>query len=460
MPYMPEISTLTANSAGIINTIRDNASADYRNAIPEVEDTTESIRMVGTQIMAFQPHMNEFINALVNRIAIVSITSRRYQNPMRWAKKGILENGETEEEIFVNAAQGMPYDCNDETLAMFKLYKGDVRSSFHSLNLQSVYPISINESELRLAFMSRDGVTDLIAKKVESLYSGLNYDEFILTKYIIARLALDGMITNQTIAATQTEADMKATITSVKGITNLFQFYSPNYNIAGVNNFTPVDNLYIMTTATFDASMDVNVLAAAFNMDRAQFIGRRTMVDSFALNANEQARLAALLARDKSFVPLDEGDNEALATIQCVALDESFFRIWDVTPDKFTEQYDALHLRWNEFLHAWRIYSASPFANVVMFSSQTPTVTTVTVNGPSTANAGDTVQFTASVSGSDFANKGVTWTITTTSLTAGTATINSMGMVKISEDAEGSFTVTATSAQDSSKTNTKTCTIN
>lgn len=457
--YRPTVSTLNSNSAGIINTIRDNASTDYQNAIPEVQDTTESIRMVGELIMAYQPHMNEFVNALVNRIALVSITSRRYNNPLRWAKKGILEYGETEEEIFVNAAQGMPYDCNGEALDMFKLYKGDIRSAFHSLNMQTYYPISINDQELRLAFLSRDGVTDLISKKVESLYSGLAYDELIMTKYIIAKLAISGSLTPVVVEEPTDAEGQKAITKTIKSTTNKFQFFSPNYNIAGVNNFTPPENLYIMMTADFDAANDVDVLAAAFNIDRVQFMGRRALVDSFALNANEQARLAALLARDKTFTPITTAENQMLEKIQCLALDEAFFRIYDVTPDKFTEQYDAVHLRWNEFLHAWRIYSASPFANCVMVTYQESTVTSVTVNGPTPVDPGETYQYTAAVAGTGFFNKGVVWSLVTTGVTAGTVTIDQMGRVTVSEDAEGTFSVVATSTQDSTKSNTKAITI-
>lgn len=456
--YRPVVSTLNANSAGIINTIRDNASLAFQNAVPEVEDTTESIMAAGTQIMAFQSHMNEFVNALVNRIALVSVTSRRYSNPLAWAKKGVFENGETEEEVFVNAAQGKPYDCNGEALDMFKLYKGDVRSAFHSLNLQSYYPISINDQELRLAFMTRDGVTDLISRKVESLYSGLNYDEYIMTKYIVARLYLGGMLTPVAVTAATDEASQKAITKSIKATTNKFQFYSTNYNIAGVNNFTPPENLRIMMTADFDAANDVDVLASAFNIDKVEFIGRRAMVDTFQFNDNELDRLDTLLAKDKGYTRITDDENELLADILCLALDEEFFRIYDVTPDKFTEQYDAVHLRWNEFLHAWRIYSASPFANCVVVTTGKPTITAVTINGPDDITADTAEQYTASVSGTGAFNKGVVWSVATQP-TTGTATIDNMGYLTVSADATGTVTIKAVSAEDSTKSNTKTVTI-
>ena len=456
--YRPVVSTLNANSAGIINTIRDNASLAFQNAVPEVEDTTESIMAAGTQIMAFQSHMNEFVNALVNRIALVSVTSRRYSNPLAWAKKGVFENGETEEEVFVNAAQGKPYDCNGEALDMFKLYKGDVRSAFHSLNLQSYYPISINDQELRLAFMTRDGVTDLISRKVESLYSGLNYDEYIMTKYIVARLYLGGMLTPVAVTAPADEASQKAVTKAIKSTTNKFQFYSTNYNIAGVNNFTPPENLRIMMTADFDAANDVDVLASAFNIDKVEFIGRRAMVDTFQFNENELDRLDVLLAKDKGYTRITSAENELLANILCLALDEEFFRIYDVTPDKFTEQYDAVHLRWNEFLHAWRIYSASPFANCVVVTTGNPAITAVTINGPADITPDTAEQYTATVTGTGAFNKGVVWSVSTQP-TTGTATIDNMGYLSVSADATGSVTIKAVSAADSTKSNTKTVTI-
>lgn len=456
--YRPVVSTLNANSAGIINTIRDNASLAFQNAVPEVEDTTESIMAAGTQIMAFQSHMNEFVNALVNRIALVSVTSRRYSNPLAWAKKGVFENGETEEEVFVNAAQGKPYDCNGEALDMFKLYKGDVRSAFHSLNLQSYYPISINDQELRLAFMTRDGVTDLISRKVESLYSGLNYDEYIMTKYIVARLYLGGMLTPVAVTAATDEASQKAITKAIKSTTNKFQFYSTNYNIAGVNNFTPPENLRIMMTADFDAANDVDVLASAFNIDKVEFIGRRAMVDTFQFNENELDRLDVLLAKDKGYARITSAENELLANILCLALDEEFFRIYDVTPDKFTEQYDAVHLRWNEFLHAWRIYSASPFANCVVVTTGAPTITAVTINGPADIDPDTAEQYTATVTGTGAFNKGVVWSVSAQP-TTGTATIDNMGYLSVSADATGSVTIKAVSAADSTMSNTKTVTI-
>ena len=120
MPRRPTVSSLNANSVGIVNAIRNQASADYYQAVPKAEQTTESIRAVGEAICAFQPRMNEFITALVNRIARVVVTSRMYQNPWAFAKKGVLEMGETIEEIFVDIADVHAFDPEDAAQTVFQ----------------------------------------------------------------------------------------------------------------------------------------------------------------------------------------------------------------------------------------------------------------------------------------------------------------------------------------------------
>ena len=125
----------------------------------------------------------------------------------------------------------------------------------------------------------------------------------------------------------------------------------------------------------------------------------------------------------------------------------------------YTEQYNADGLSWNEFYHVWRTYSASPFSNVVMLSTTASSVTTITVNGPMNIDPGKSVQYTASVSAGDFTNKGVVWSVSPDSITAGSVTIDQFGVVTASEDAAGTALVKATSAVDPSKTGSKTVTV-
>lgn len=450
MPIKPTVSQLNANSVGILNAIRDNASAEYYQAVPQAQATTESIRAVGEQILAFQPRMNEFVSALVNRIARVVVTSKLYSNPLAFAKKGILEYGETIEEIFVDIAKANSYDWNstNETEQAFKREHPDIKTAFHAMNMQTYYKATVSEQNLRQAFLSLNGVTDLIARIVNSLYSGAAYDEYIMMKYVIAQSLIPGNVTMTNIDEVTDEASGKAAVKKVKAITGKLQFMSNQYNIAGVNTFisSPSD-IFVVMTADYEASIDVDVLASAFNMDKVQFMGQRVLVDSFSFNVGELARLDELLENDPTYVRPSADDLAALKTVGIVVMSRDWFQVYDVL-NQFTEQYNAALLYWNEFNHVWRIYSASPFAPIVGFTTTTPSITSVTVNVPSTAKAGDRIVAVATVTGTAFVNKGVKFSLTR----ATNATIDeNTGFITFNEKATGSYTVNATSVFDPTK---------
>lgn len=447
MPIKPTVSQLNANSVGILNAIRDNASLEYYQAVPQAQATTESIRAVGEQILAFQPRMNEFVSALVNRIARVVVTSKLYSNPLAFAKKGLLEYGETIEEIFVDIAKANSYDWNstNETEQAFKREHPDIKTAFHALNMQTYYKATVSEQNLRQAFLSLNGVTDLIARIVNSLYSGAAYDEYIMMKYVIAQSLIPGNVKMTNIDAVDDEASGKAAVKKVKAITGKLQFMSNEYNIAGVNTFisSPSD-IFVVMTADYEASIDVDVLASAFNMDKVQFMGQRVLVDSFSFNVGELARLDELLENDPTYKRPNDDELAALKTVGIVVMSRDWFQVYDVL-NQFTEQYNAALLYWNEFNHVWRIYSASPFAPIVGFTTTTPAITAVTVKVPSTAKAGDKVVAVATVTGTAFANKGVKFSLTrTTNVTIDENT----GFIAFNDKATGSYTVTATSVFD------------
>ena len=456
MPNRPVVTNLNARSVGILNAIRNNASAEYYNAVPRAEDTTESIRAVGQAITAFQPRMNEFVSALVNRIARVVVTSRMYSNPWAFAKKGLLEYGESIEEIFVDIADSVPFDPLRAETEVFKRNKPNIRSMFHAMNLQTEYPVTVSQQQLRQAFLSASGVTDLITRIVNSLYSAANYDEFIMMKYVIAVVADAGGLAFETISAVTNQATAEAAIVKIKENSTLFGFMSDKYTSAGNKNFVDTGNVYVITTAGFDALTDVDVLAKAFNIERANWAGRHVPIDSFAFNEGEIARLNQLLADDPVYqaapITINGTLNTALGTISAVMMDEQFLQVYDVL-NEFTEIYNPKGLYWNEFYHLWKIYSASPFVNALMFTTTAKSVTSVTISGATTANAGERKQYTAAVVAGEFTNKGVVWSIS--GITG--ATINQDGLAYF--PVAGTATITATSLSDSTKTDTETVTV-
>ena len=451
MPTKPQVKTLNANSVEILNTLRANASPNYQDMVPYAEGSLDSVREIGAIIMQYPALQNEFLSALVNRIGMVLVTSKLYRNPWAFMKQGMLEFGETIEEIFVNIAKPFEFNQERSETTIFKREIPDVRAAFHVMNYTKFYKATISNDQLRQAFLSWNGITDLIARIVDAMYTGANYDEFITMKYLLAKHLIAGNIYANQIDTVSTE-NMKSIVATIKGVSNSLEFLSNKYNYNGVETYTNKSDQYILVNAKFDATMDVEVLASAFNMDKAEFMGRRVLVDSFGNLDN--ARLKLLFAEDPNYTEISEDDLQALDNIPAVMVDRYFFMIFDNFYN-FTEQYNGEGLYWNYWYHTWKTFSISPFHNAVAFVPGAPTITSVTVE-PSTASGavGSTIQLSAKVVSTNFAPKTVTW-----SSSSENVTVNSSGLVTIGTGATGSVTITATSTYDSSKSGTCTITV-
>lgn len=447
MPTKPKIVTLTNSSADVLNAIRNNASIYYREHVPIATADAESIRTIGATIMDYTALQNEFISSLVNRIGRVILTSRTYDNPWAMFKRGFLEFGETVEEIFANLAQPFTFDAEVAEKEVFKREIPDVKSAFHVMNYQKFYKATISRTQLKQAFLSEQGVLDLIAAIVDSMYTAANYDEFITMKYMLARHIIDGKLHPVTLGADYTEsADaVKSAVSTIKGASNAMTFLSTDYNVAGVYKATPKNEQYLIVSSEFSAVMDVEVLAAAFNMNKAEFMGRVIMVDSFG--SQDTARLGQLFAGDATYHEISTAEMSALNTIPAVLVDRDWFMIFD-NLNQFDENYNGQGLYWNYFYHVWKTFSVSPFANNTVFLPNAPTVTSVKVN-PSAVSAGvgQTVQLVATVETSGFAPQTVTW-----QTDSDYATVNASGIVNLLDGASGTITVTATSTYDVTKT--------
>ena len=408
MPTQPKSKKLAANTVDILNVIRNNATHNYRDYVPEASEDIDSIRAIGNIIMSMPNLQNEFLSALVNRIAMVIITSKSYENPWRFFKKGLLEYGETVEDVFVNLAKVHSFDQHTAESEVFKREKPDVRAAFHTMNYQKFYKVTVSDRELRQAFLSLDGVTDLIAKIVESVYTSANYDEFLVMKYMLAQAILDGRLYVEEIAQVSA-ANMKSIASTLKSVSNKLEFMSNKYNIAGVMTHTTKADQYLLVDADFDATMDVEVLASAFNMTKAEFLGNRVLCDSFGDLDTE--RLAEIFADDDTYVELTSAQIAALKAIPAVLVDNNFFMIFD-NMFEFTENYNGEGLYWNYFYHTWKTFSMSPFANSIVFVAGEPSITSVTVS-PATATSGkgQKLNLDAVVVTANFAPQSVIWTV-------------------------------------------------
>lgn len=469
MPTKPTIKKINpkVNSADILNAIRNSASTNYKDYVPEaVYGDAENLKALGNVIVDGPfPIRNEFLSALYNRIGKVIVTSKIWTNPLEPFRAGTLDFGTTIEEVFANIADVQDFSSAEPDANPFKRAQPDVRSAFHVINYEKQYQTTIDQKYLRRAFMSWDGVNDLIAKMTESMYTGKSYDDYLATKLVIGKRALNGTMEAVTVEAGNTKDVLDNNLAIMRYESNELTFLSPKHNLSGVMTHTPRDDQYILINTKYSAYTDVLSLAAAFHIDKADLLGHVIMINGFddLDGTDPDARINKLFKNQTGtgyvtgYTPLTKAEVDALNAIPAFLIDKDFFQIYNQYQE-FTEQYNPKALYWNYFLTTADVYSSSPFANGIVFVPETPTVTEVTIT-PTTATVqpGQYVAFTTTVTTTGMAPQAVNYTLSGDG--ADKASISREGVLTVDDDATGNITVTATSVFDPTKTAEATVTI-
>lgn len=436
---------LKKNVSGVdvLNAVRSSLPVEYQSRIPEA--TKDSIKEYGASLKKFPAIMNAFVDVLINKIGLTVIKNKPYTNPLKMFQRGDLEFGDVIEEIFVDVVKAKTYTDTPPANNLgdvFAISKPNVLVRYHVVNSQLVYPITINKAELLKSFRSVAYFEEFISKIWESVYASEETDELLQTKaliqnYMTAPEESGGGAVNRfydvKVSDITDEASAKAFARIVRKYSNDLTFMKNTFNYAGVTTHTPKEDQVLIVNTDVDAWLDVEVLAYAFNMAKADpesILGKKVVLDDFGSLADTETK-ALLVDRDWFMI---------------------YNQLYEVK-----EQDNALHLYFNRFLHVWKCYSTSQFANAIRFTTGdvTPTVVSVTVN-PQTATIpkNTSLSCTADVQVTNGANAKVTWSIVETPTSSDTK-ISTDGILTVGVDETlEAITVKATSVADSSKTGT------
>lgn len=372
----------------------------------------ESIAPIGKIIVNNDRYRNAFINTL-NLIGLTIIKRNGWDNPWDFTKRGELSFGQQIREIVLDLCN--VYDYNQEFNTKDGFLKTEVPNVFnyiHEVNFQKFYKTTTSDSQLAMAFDTEGGLFKFIDESIAMLYESLKYDTYIVDKYMLCRRILDGTMTSIEIDNFSTKSTREI-VADMKAISNKLTFRSPYYNPAGIRRATSFDDQITIVNTDFDSKITTEILATSYFRNDAEMKTRLALIDGFGDHDIE--RLTDLLGT--AFIPFTETEITQLKTIPAVIISREWFMDYDYLLDtqastKQTEFYNPQTLENNHFLHAWRVFSTSPFENGVVFTSGEPSVQSVAITpSESSVSAGLSVQLQAIVTTNNFANKSVQWSV-------------------------------------------------
>lgn len=431
---MTKINELNASNAKILDAVRNDSSLSYQQRIPSA--TQGNVAEVVNSLHHYSMHMNEFIDKLVNRIGLEIFRGKTWTNPLAEFKGQEMPYGHVIEEMAAKLVGAKRFDPNNDYEDVFKREIPDVETSFHSVNRQDYYPLTISEDMLRRAFTSENGLSRMVNELMDIPNTSDQHDEYLIMKNLFAEYARndgfykvnvpdpDAVTTQEERLNTSLEISEK-----IRAYASRMKFLSTSYNPAGVPSFNTADDLVLFATPELVARLDVNVLAFALKTSAAEVPTRIVEIDDFGIDGC----VGILASRD-------------------------FFVVHD-TLFKTTNIENPKALSWNYFLHHHGIYSVSRFVNAVMFTTEageTDMPVTVSLSGvtidaeKTTIDAGENLQLVATVAGTvDPAGaidvpQGVVWSLTAPTPTANGTFLDMEGVLHTDErESNESVTVTA-----------------
>ena len=358
----------TGTSANVLNAIRNQASAYYREYVPIATENDGSLMNIGNVIMDNVDVRNEFIDTLVNRIGLQLVTSKSWKSIFSRYVKGKMSWGQVVNEIYPELASVFAYDVSAPDYTFLREENPDVKSAYHYINTKRFYKVSIRYESMQSGFLGESRFIKFVTDLCLQLFEGEEYDDYQIVKYMIAREITRKRLPIVTIPA---GSGAKEIVKQFRAISNLFTFRKRDFNLAGVRNFAPKESQDILIDARMDAEIDVDVYSEAFHMEKAEMYARKTLIDDFTTFDYE--RLQTILVNDTDYHEFTEDELNYLKKVKSVVFDRDFLMIFDNI--RTTEEFrNGEKLSKTYWYHVWKSYSISPFANCVVIAEEDESV--------------------------------------------------------------------------------------
>lgn len=339
-PWNPNIS-----NGEILAAIRHEASSDYQRRIPDAikADVQETLK----QLNNYTPAWNEFVGAIVNKIGLTIARNNSWTNPLARYKKGLLNAGDTVEEIQTGLIQGYVFDPRREygEKALFGKHIPEVQTAYHTVNRESIYPLTVQRSTLQRAFLSDDGLAQFVTQLMDAASTSDNWDEYLLTVNLFREYEKNGgffkVHVNDIGASDSTADDARSGLRTMREYAETLPFLSRHYNAAKMPVHANPADMILITTPQFKSGLDVNGLAAMFNVSYAEVPYKTHVIPKQDIN---------------------------IPGVEAILTTTDFFQIYDTYFNTDSQPNPAGRYE-NFFLHHDQIISASRFVPAIAFTT-------------------------------------------------------------------------------------------
>lgn len=342
-------TNINMDNVQLLNTVRQYAPFDYQNRIPAV--TQGSIESALKGFRSYTPDWDTFFGVFLQKIGLQVIRKAQFTDPFSPFKMQPMRLGSKIEEIAINLQRAHAYknNCYD----VFNADLPDTRVNYHSLNRADVYQVQAPLREImQQAFTSDYSLSQYLGSLVDNLIVSEQADEYLLFKKLMAEYQENEGYYNFNISvnpATNPAEFSRALVRGIRSMYRTVKFPSNKWSAEGrAAGLTTVggDMVLIIDAAT-EAMVDVESLAAAFHLDKGDFLADNVVV-------------------------IDEWPRE-LAGTYALMVDRDFFVVSDLFRTMQPAPINPCNLSQSFFYHVQSVISYSRFVPALRWSTDAST---------------------------------------------------------------------------------------
>lgn len=350
----------------IFNAVRNATSPQFQTRIPAA--TQGNIRNAVDTMRNFPYLRDEFTGVLIQRLIGLYVQHADWDDPLRLigSPRTLKRYGSTYEQAAVGLVQARTRNFNKEYLGddVYGRYNVPTASVFHPLTFDHYYPVTIPEDALLTAFDGESGMSDYIAEIMNAPILSDRNDMYVMKTQCFAEYARKGgfwrVHTADVGAANSTETDAKNLLRLIQQTANELKASPmsamPRYNAMSWVTPWRDSEAILFATPQVIAALNVEALAAAFNIDRANVPYR--------------------------IIPIPEdmfGIGGAEGKVQAILTTEDFFFCWDEMLETTNSPVNPIDGTRNIFYKHRGSVTPNPFSNAVLFWTGTGSTDSVTL---------------------------------------------------------------------------------
>lgn len=247
---------------------------------------TSTLVSLGNLVLSSSNNTEAFLNTLIQRVGRTIYSYRRYRNKLGDMMLNDFEYGAILQKIKVRMPQAEKDESfdleNGKSVDHYKVNKPDVEQKLFVTRTPYEFHITIQRATLKEAFLSVEGVNNLIGIIIGEVRNAIEYSLENLGRDTIANYIAEadgsrvidlltlwkGLNPDSTLTAESAlydEAFLRFAIGKIKQVIKKMSDMSVTYSGGDIERFTPDDDIRIKIWADFETNLETQVQWAAFN---------------------------------------------------------------------------------------------------------------------------------------------------------------------------------------------------